>query len=192
FELIASFCMIIRFITIFMMGWYFNVAAQNNDSLKSVDFSELLIKIENSKDNQEGLNLYLKTFLDKAKEERDIENIIKGYKNYIYYSDKKNSVIYADSMVMASYGTKDNSEIGAAYLTKGIVHYSIKEYKEALDHYLKAQDYILKTEDDYLKNKVTYNIAHLKYYLGSYSEALSLFEECINYFEARNPRAYLN
>jgi AraC-like DNA-binding protein len=173
------------------MGWYFNVAAQDSDSLQSLDFTELLFKIENTKDNKDLLSGYLKTFLNKAKSEGDLENIIKGYKNYIYFSDS-NSVVYADSMVMASHQTNSDSQIGSAYLTKGILHYSLKEYKEALDHYLKAQDYILKTDDDYLKNKVKYNIAHLKYYLGNYNEALMLFRECIIYFEIHNLRAYLN
>lgn len=184
--------MIIRLSSIIMLGWCCTVSAQISDSLKSLDYTTLMFRVENAKDKTDSIHLYLEAFLDKAKSERDFKNIIKGYKNYIYYSDKSNSVVYADSMVMSSYLTDNNSDIGSAYLTKGIVHYSIKEYKEALDHYLKAQDYILNTEDDYLKNKVKYNIAHLKYYLGNYSEALLLFQECLMYFEVHNFRAYLN
>lgn len=110
----------------------------------------------------------------------------------MYHVDDKPSVIYADSMVDASLKSKDNSLIGSAYLTKGIVHYSLKEHKQALDHYLIANEYISKTNDNYLKYKIKYNLAHIKYYLGIYDEAIVLFEACIDYFKANNPRGYLN
>lgn len=162
------------------------------DSLKKYDYNSLSDKIENSKNNKDLQKLYLQAFLDRAKSEKNIEEIINGYKNYMYYSDDKPSVIYADSMVDASLKSKDNSLIGSAYLTKGIVHYSLKEHKQALDHYLIANEYISKTNDNYLKYKTKYNLAHIKYYLGIYDEAIVLFEACIDYFKANNPRGYLN
>lgn len=162
------------------------------DSLKKFDYNSLSDKIENSKNNKDLQKLYLQAFLDRAKSEKNIEEIINGYKNYMYYSDDKPSVIYADSMVDASLKSKDNSLIGSAYLTKGIVHYSLKEHKQALDHYLIANEYISKTNDNYLKYKTKYNLAHIKYYLGIYDEAIVLFEACIDYFKANNPRGYLN
>jgi len=162
------------------------------DSLKKFDYNSLSDKIENSKNNKDLQKLYLQAFLDRAKSEKNIEEIINGYKNYMYYSDDKPSVIYADSMVDASLKSKDNSLIGSAYLTKGIVHYSLKEHKQALDHYLIDNEYISKTNDNYLKYKTKYNLAHIKYYLGIYDEAIVLFEACIDYFKANNPRGYLN
>ncbi len=162
------------------------------DSLKKYDYNSLSDKIENSKNNKDLQKLYLKAFLDRAKSENNIEEIINGYKNYMYHVDDKPSVIYADSMVDASLKSKDNSLIGSAYLTKGIVHYSLKEHKQALDHYLIANEYISKTNDNYLKYKTKYNLAHIKYYLGIYDEAIVLFEACIDYFKVNNPRGYLN
>ena len=162
------------------------------DSLKKYDYNSLSDKIENSKDNKDLQKLYLRAFLGRAKSEKNIEKIINGYKNYMYYSDEHIAVVYADSMVDASLKSKDNSLIGSAYLTKGIVHYSQKEYKQALDHYLIAHDYIAKTNDNYLKYKTKYNLAHVKYYLGIYDEAIVLFEACIDYFRRNNSRGYLN
>src|SRR5690606_6035933 len=173
------------------LGWCFVITAQY-EGLHKLDYTTLQLRIEHSKDNKDLLNLYLKTYLDKAKTEKDFEKLIKGYRNYIYYGDEKLAIIYADSMVKASLNIQDNSVIGSAYLTKGIVHYSLSQYIEALDHYMIAQEYIQKTGNDYLKHKASYNIAQLKYYLGKYDEALLLFEECLNYFEADNPRGYLN
>src|SRR5690606_1292285 len=156
------------------------------------DYNDLLGKIENTQSKKELQQLYLKTFLNRAKSENNLEETINGYKNYMYHVDDKPSVIYADSMVDASLKSKDNSLIGSAYLTKGIVHYSLKEHKQALDHYLIANEYISKTNDNYLKYKTKYNLAHIKYYLGIYDEAIVLFEACIDYFKANNPRGYLN
>lgn len=162
------------------------------DSLKKYDYNSLSDKIENSKDNKDLQKLYLQAFLDRSKSENNIEEIINGYKNYMYYGDDKPSVIYADSMVYASLKSKDNLLIGSAYLSKGIVYYSLKEHKKALDHYLIANEYISKTKDNYLKYKTKYNLAHIKYYLGIYDEAIVLFEECIEYFKVNNTRGYLN
>src|SRR5690554_1385053 len=145
------------------------------DSLKKYDYNSLLDKIENSKDNKDLQKLYLRAFLDRAKSENNIEEIINGYKNYLYYSDEHIAVVYADSMVDASLKSKDNSLIGSAYLTKGIVHYSQKEYKQALDHYLIAHDYIANTYDNYLKYKMKYNLGYVKYYYCIYDEAIVLF-----------------
>jgi AraC-like DNA-binding protein len=163
-----------------------------SDSLKKYDYIILFDKIENSKDNKELNKLYLEEFLNRAKSERNLEEIINGYKNYIHYSDDKPSVIYADSMIAVSLKSNDTSLIGSAYLTKGIVLYWLKEHKQALDYYLIANEYISKTNDDYLKYKTKYNLAHVKNYLGMYDEAIVLFESCVDYFKANNSRGYLN
>lgn len=188
--------LIFRFVifSFLMMYSVFAFGGHNDpfDSLKQYDYNRLFDKIENSIRNKELQQYYLKAFLQRAKSENNIEEIINGYKNYLYYSDEHIAVVYADSMVDASLKSKDNSLIGSAYLTKGIVHYSQKEYKQALDHYLIAHDYIAKTNDNYLKYKTKYNLAHVKYYLGIYDEAIVLFEACIDYFRRNNSRGYLN
>lgn len=162
------------------------------DSLKQHDYNRLFDKIENSISKKELQQYYLKAFLQRAKSENNIEEIINGYKNYIYYSDDRMAIVYADSMIEVSIQSNDNSLIGSSYLTKGIVHYSFKEHKQALDYYLLANDYISKTNDNYLKYKTKYNLGHIKYYLGIYDEAIVLFESCVDYFKANNPRGYLN
>jgi len=143
------------------------ISAKDYDSLKNYSYRALLDKIENHQNNKDLQLLYLRGFMDRAKSENDLIEIINGYKNYMYYSGDKKSVIYADSMVQASLRTDNHSIIGSAYLSKGIFHYSIKEHKKALDYYLIANDYISKTDDNYLKYKVKYNLAHVKYYLGA-------------------------
>lgn len=192
FGIYASFLMLryrIGLISAFVCSY---ISAKDYDSLKNYSYRALLDKIENHQNNKDLQLLYLRGFMDRAKSENDLIEIINGYKNYMYYSGDKKSVIYADSMVQASLRTDNHSIIGSAYLSKGIFHYSIKEHKKALDYYLIANDYISKTDDNYLKYKVKYNLAHVKYYLGAYQEAIDLFEDCVEYFKVNNYRGYLN
>ncbi|TRX32567.1 tetratricopeptide repeat protein [Flavobacterium sp. ZT3R18] len=162
------------------------------DSLRSKNYDYLFDRIEALKDNRAKQSLYLKSFLYKAKAEKNSEEIVNGYKNYIYYSPENLKQVYADSMIYTAKKAMDNSLIGSAYLSKGIVYYAQKKHNYALDNYLIANNYISKTNDKYLIYKVKYNIANIKYYLGFYDEAISLFRECIDYFKEDNTRAYLN
>src|SRR5690606_12644304 len=111
---------------------------------------------------------------------------------YMHYSSGDLKLTYADSMIYTANKSKDESLIGSAYLSKGIVYYGQKNHIQALDNYLIANGYISKTSDDYQKYKVQYSIAHIKYYLGFYGEAIALFEGCLKYFKNTNTRAYLN
>lgn len=162
------------------------------DSLRSKDYDYLFERIEDSEDDQTKQSLYLQSFLWKAKGEKNSEEIVNGYKNYAYHSPENLKLVYADSMIYAAKKAMNNTLIGSAYLSKGILYYTQKKHTYALDNYLIANNYISKTNDKYLTYKVKYNIAHIKYYLGFYDEAISLFRECINYFKEDNTRAYLN
>lgn len=167
-------------------------ASKIPDTLRNRNYDYLFDKIENHKKDNFKQSIYLQTFLKKAKSEKNWEEIINGYKNYLHHSDENLKLIYADSMVYTAKKSKDNALIGSAYLSKGIVYYGQKKHSFALDNYLIANEYIAKTNDSYLKYKVKYNIAHIKYYLGYYHEAVSLFKECIEFFKKDNDRAYLN
>lgn len=164
------------------------------DTLGNRDYNYLFDRIEDFKEKKVIQRIYLDAFLKKAKAEKNWEETVNGYKNYLYYSPKDLKFVYADSMIYTAKLSKDDALIGAAYLSKGIVFYGQKLHNQALDNYLMANDFIVNTNDKYLKNKVKYNIAHIKYYLGFYDEALVLFNECLDYFksEKHNKRAYLN
>ncbi|MBO0353550.1 AraC family transcriptional regulator [Muricauda ruestringensis] len=136
--------------------------------------------------------LYLRAFLQKAQKEKNFEEIVNGYKNYLHHSDEGLRHTYADSMIYAARKSRDSSLIGAAYLTKGFVYYGEKDHTMALDHYILAYDYLKHSEDAYQKYKVQYMIGHIKYYLGYYEDAIRLFKGCINYFKENHTRGYLN
>jgi AraC-like DNA-binding protein len=162
------------------------------DSLLIKDYDYLFDQIEQLESDSTKQSLYLKSFLLKAKSEKNCEETVNGYKNYVHYTSDILKLVYADSMIYSSKLSKENSLIGSAYLSKGIVYYGMKRHQEALDNYLIANEFISKTTDKYLIYKIKYNIGHIKYYLGFYNEAISLFRECITYFENEDARGYLN
>lgn len=129
--------------------------------------------------------------LAKAKANKNWKKLALAYRTIMYKADKKDLMKYADSLLWAAKNTTDNTIIGTAYLTKGIMHYKQKEQSKALDNYLLADQYLSLTKDDYAIYKVKYAIAQTKYYLGFYEEAISLYKECINYYEEENDLAYL-
>lgn len=169
-----------------------NRNSASTDTLQNKNYGYLFERIEATQEDGVKQKLYLEYFLNKAKAGKNPQDIINGYKNYLYYSTEKLKLIYADSMIYAAKKSKDNALIGSAYLSKGIVYYGQKKLKYALDNYLIADNYISTTEDKYLIYKVKYNIGNIKYYLGFYDEAISLFVECRDFFKGKNDRAYLN
>ena len=73
---------------------------------------------------------YLNAYLEKAKKEENLDEVINGYKNYIYEVEYGQKIAYSDSVLIASELTKKNDKIGSALLTKGIVYYSGKDYNK--------------------------------------------------------------
>lgn len=162
------------------------------DSLAGRDYDYLYERIDERAGEPQKQVVYMKAFLQRAKLEGNKAEIINGYKNYVYYSPEHQKLAYADSMVSLARQIGDNSAIGAAYLTKGIVYYGQKNRRQALDNYLLANSYISRTSDRYLSCKVKYNMAQIKYYLGFYQETISLLRECMAYFKDHDERGYLN
>lgn len=174
----------------------FLVALKSNpkipDSLLHKNYDYLDQRIYDLRKNPSKATVYIDTYIEKAKREGNWTELVNGYQNALHQSPEKLKLVYADSMTTIAKKTKDNALIGSAFLTKGIVYYSLKQHQYALDHYIIANNYISKTNDDYLKYKVKYNIAQIKYYLGFYDEAISLLRECVAYFKKDDPRPYLN
>ena len=132
-----------------------------------------------------------KQFLEVSKEKSDDTGIAKAYKTIMHLSPKELQLPYADSMVQAAVRTGSSYEIGAAYITQGVLYNSKKELGKALDSYLVADLYVRAQGDEALKYKHKYSIAAIKHNLGYYDESISMFKECIGYFEQENDEAYV-
>src|SRR5690606_17797837 len=133
--------------------------------------------------------IYMKEFLRKAKQEKNHEEVLNGYRNYMHYTQGDLSMTYGDSMVWAAFKSQDSLLIGDALLSRGIQFYSLKNYPKAMKYYLEANQY---AQEEYQKNKITYSIAQVNYYLEQYTEAIKLFEKAAIFFEEDSPNAYLN
>ena len=174
-----------------------SLTAQNNpnrirDSLTFKSYEYLDDRIYEYKNDSLKASPYLYAYLNKAKKEKNHEETVNAYQNILHESPMNLRLKYADSMVMAAAKSKSNELIGSAFLSKGIVYYSQKNYVKAYDYYIKANESISKTENEYLIYKTKYHIAQIKYYLGFYDEAISLFNECLAYFKKNQERPYLN
>jgi len=163
------------------------------DSLSKRDYSFFNEKYRLEMDEKDLLEVYTSAHLAKSKSEANYREMVNAYKSRLHCSAKYLQVVYADSMIYAALKSKEPDVLGSAYLTKGMVLYSLKNYAVALDNYILANNLIANTEDEYLKYKVKYNIALIKYYLGYYDEAVQILKDCLEYFvtESENENAYL-
>ncbi|MEH6680366.1 MAG: hypothetical protein V7724_07440 [Sediminicola sp.] len=164
----------------------------NIDTLKLESYKVLYDNIKGSDNDQNEQCIYLRAYLEKARDEGNMEKIVQGYKNYLHRSQGETRLIYADSMLLVAKKAADAGLLGSAFLTKGIVYYNLKKYREALDLYLLADRYIVRSADDYLRYKLKFNMALVKYYTEHYDEAILLLDVCRTYFKNTSVHGYLN
>src|SRR5690554_2095492 len=129
------------------------------DSLQNKSFDELHQQARFgfiSQQHDKGL-LYFEAFKNKANNEQNLERLVNGYRSMAIWQEKSDKgLIYADSAISIALQTNRNEYIGNAYYTKGVVCYSAKDWKNALENYFAADQYISKTSDEYLKHKVKF------------------------------------
>jgi len=92
------------------------------DTLINKNFDYLFEHIKALEDGNVKQALYLQSFLQKAKSDKNPEKIINGYKNYVHHSPENLKLVYADSMIYTAKKSGENALIGTAYLSKGIVY----------------------------------------------------------------------
>jgi len=162
------------------------------DSLQGMGYNTLFDKIKGAGADTAKQMVYLKAYLAKAQSEKNWGEMVQGYKNYLHRSEGGARLAYADSMVGTAKSVRDSNLIGSAYLTKGIVFYSAKQYKGALDNFLLADRFLVGTDDAYLQFKLKYNVALVKYYTEHFDEAIVLLNACRDYFKGKSIPGYLN
>lgn len=187
------------YLFIFLLWNFFAIAQQEfktPDSLSDKTYDELLDRISNHYIDSTTINLYIDTYIKKAKRESDAKNLIIGYRKFLTRKPQVLALQYADSILKLANTLKDDEEIGYAYLDRAIIYYISKNYQKSLDNYLQADKYINETNDPYTQYKIKYGIANIKLYLGNYQEALELFDSCKNYYKNaeghNNMLGYLN
>jgi AraC-like DNA-binding protein len=170
----------------------FLFAQPNNKPLEKNSYDYLQKQIEKNEGDSIQKLKYLNAFLSKAKEEGNTEQLFTAYENFVYNVSEAKSVIYADSMVNTAQRIGSPEKIGSAYLSKGIIYYSLDRYNAALDNFITANNYLTKTNNENLKHLSRFSIANIKFYLGFYDEALLLYKECAEYYKEDDIDGYLS
>jgi len=166
-----------------------------SDTLVNKEYKYLKNQIANSEKDSIKLNIYLASFVKKARNQNNLNELYHYYRYFHFYYPENKHLTHADSAIYFAKKLKDNAFIGDAYYSKSVLFFFRKQYKESLDYTLKASEHIQKTKDNYLKTKIKYRIANIKLYLGFYEEASAVFHECIVYFrqsgDYNNQKGYL-
>ncbi|MDH6252653.1 AraC-like DNA-binding protein [Chryseobacterium sp. H1D6B] len=189
----------VLFIVIFQFSF-----SQNEKEYSA--YYQLRKKYENLEENNSKAFPYIQAYINKAKKEKNYENLVQGYKDGVFYSpDNEQKLKYADSMILAAKLSENKDLISTAYIEKGVVYYyNYKRFQPALNEYLLAYEYSKNTNNNFLKYQNLYHIGVVKSYLGYYDEASKLFKECIDYYGSKtkvnlhpneiynNKKGYLN
>lgn len=153
-----------------------------HNTKKNATYQELEMKIETLENRPEEQWKYIDIFIKKAKDEKNYQQLGKGYLLASFNKKGSSQIIYADSTVITALKTKNYDFIGDSYLSLGMSYANNENYPKALDNYLIGYRYIEKGKDMYLLNNAKYQIATVKNYLGLYEEADKLFESSVNFF----------
>ena len=153
--------------------------------IQQQSYKDISRLIDSYSENDERAMVFVKMYIDKAKNDHNLKKQIRGYEEAIYYSKETGRKLsYADSAITTATKSNDQNQIARAYAGKGIIYYyNLRQYKKALEEYLIAFKYSKNSKDGYLKNKIIYHLGMIKSYLGYYKYAALHFEEAADFFE---------
>lgn len=183
---VLTYVVLLQFSITFSMA---NVAIQK-DSLQAKSYQYFLEKIDAIENAAVAIPL-IQTWINKAKLEKNDEQLVEAYTQMMHKVPAEVALNYSDSIMFAAQRSGSQALQGSALISRGIIFYKRRKYKEALDYYLQADAKLSTTNDAYLQHKVTFVIAQLKYHLGYYEESRAIFTECTTYFMPRDTIPYL-
>ncbi len=124
---------------------------------------------------------YISAYLQKAKSESNVKEIIRGYHFFadFYDNDYENGTIYIDSAITLAHetGFKNRSYPAALYGKKGYIERIKGNFKEALDYYLKKLEIGDFEPNSTQMTYLNHNIALLKRDNGDFDGAKSIFKK---------------
>ena len=163
----------------------FFVFMTQGKEIQQQSYKEISRLVDSYSENDERAMVFVKMYIDKAKNDHNHKKLIRGYEEAIYYSkETSRKLSYADSAIVTAVKSNDQDQIARAYAGKGIIYYyNLRQYKKALEEYLIAFKYSKNSKDGYLKNKIIYHLGMIKSYLGYYKYAALHFEEAADFFE---------
>lgn len=148
-----------------------------NDSLKKYSFLDLKVKFDNYyyRDKIHESKLIATYFLQKAKNEKNENQIAEGYMLMQFDESFTNALKYIDSVKI--YSTKLDKRVYPAkiYLLRGNLYFKFDYIRQALDNYILALRYARENKNERQIAFTELNIAFLQNYIGKYKEAAKTF-----------------
>lgn len=161
------------------------------DSLKNKTYPELAYGYYQylEVNSKEVLELYAKTYIAKAKYEKDRINIAEGFYYLAYISESDLALSCMDSIIAITKDMGNNKYPSTAYLFKGFEYRDKRAFDKALDNYIKANEYARKNYNPELLFRSSFNIGDLKNRIGNYKEALAIYKEVYHYADKNLKRS---
>lgn len=165
-------------------------AIGSTDSLQLKSYQYLIDQVDVATSRDTALQ-YVGAWIQKSKKEFNYEQLSLAYTARMHLAAQSLKLTYCDSILNAARQSGNKALVGSALISRGIIYYKKRHYKNALNDYLQADEMLVNSNDAYLKHKVSFVIAQLKYYLGYYDESRSLFSKCSAYFKQNDTIPYL-
>ncbi|MDX1830034.1 MAG: helix-turn-helix domain-containing protein [Lutibacter sp.] len=175
----------IFFIAVFFLN-FSSIYAQKHkfyipDSLKNKSYKELYKpQLTHPKDTF-LIKTYANAYLNKAKNEKDTVKIANGYSQLISLSAKnsnhKTTLNYCDSIIHLTKNNEDYTYPSYGYMVKGIVFYTLGNYKNSLDNYLIAEKLAKKNNNIKQTYYIQSGIGQLKMFWGNYNESKNILKK---------------
>ena len=155
----------------------------NSQDLISLDFSELIKLLNNSKDHEKG-RVYAQAFLNKAKKEKNTLFTIGGYELLSGFAEEDEIQLkYLDSLIDLSRKDPDDFYPAKGYLNKGVIFYDSLDYVQSIENNLSALEYATTYPNEKFKHLSELGIALIKNRLGDFESAEGLHLRNLNYFK---------
>jgi len=150
-----------------------------SDSLMSMKYKDLRDSIYEYSADYEKAKIYAKTYLLKAKRDKNITKIGQGY--YYHYgiiNDFDKKLIYLDSVIQVTKKKPNKVFPTKAYLRKAYLYHFKRDYQKAIENYSIALNLAIKNKNITKIYRIKFSIGLFKSAIGEYEEALSLYKEC--------------
>jgi AraC-like DNA-binding protein len=153
------------------------------DSLKNKSYKDLNLNIDVFNSNPVLAKIYANAYLSKAKNEKDTIKIANGYSQLASLAGKKSNykatLNYCDSIITLTKNSMGFVYPSYGYMVKGIINYSLGNYKTSLKNYLLAQKIAAKNNNIQQLYYIQSGIGELKMLWGNYNEAKSIAKKKI-------------
>ena len=154
-------------------------AQQSADSLSGLSYDALITKCRQAH-NQDLKEFYLLEVLERAKLEKDMRYLSRGYHLGALITENETRLNYCDSLIILTRDRSNTYYPAAAYILRGNSAYRRNDFKSALDDYLEANRYAKTHANVEYTMESNYYIGLLKDKVGEHAEALKLHKDNYN------------